>query len=391
MACDHYHRWREDVALMKQIGLKAYRFSISWSRVIPAKNQVNPEGLRFYNQLINALQEAGIQPMITLFHSDMPQWVMEQGGWLSEETPEDFAFYAQTVAEAFSDRVEYWFTLNEPQCVLPDFLELAQKAGDEQAAVQAYRGMLLSHGRGVQALRREAKRPLKIGMVIMGLAVEPVPGVLEEERAFQMMAADLGGYMGMARWLEPVLRGVAPAAVAGALSETDLALIHQPLDLFCCNVYGSANFYDVPGRDNPLSYPGIPKSQIGMPVRPECLYTMAKFAWKTYGLPVLFAENGFSNLDFVMLDGKVHDPQRVDYIHRYLLALHRAVEEGIQVEGYLYWSILDNFEWAKGYDMRFGLIYVDYRTQQRTLKDSALFYASVIRTNGGVLWPQGEE
>lgn len=157
----------------------------------------------------------------------------------------------------------------------------------------------------------------------------------------------------------------------GVLSQEDLSIIHQKLDLFCCNVYGSANFYDIPGMKNPLCYPGNPKSQIGMPIRPKCLYYMAKFAYQKYGLPILFTENGFSNNDFVMMDGKIHDPQRMDYIHSYLLELKKAVEEGIPVEGYIYWSILDNFEWFEGYDMRFGLIYVDYQNQKRIIKDSA--------------------
>ena len=377
VACDHYHHWREDVALMKELGLKAYRFSISWSRVIPDKNTLNPKGMAFYGDLIDALVEAGITPMITLYHSDLPQWVYDNGGWSNPETVEDFAFYARSMAEAFSDRVAYWFTMNETQCMLPDFVEMA---GAEEGLV--YRLMLLAHGRAVQELRAAARQKLKIGMVVMGMIVEALPGILPEELAYDMSFSDVGGYMGMLRWTDPILLGQVPEGVKDLLSEADMETIYQPLDLFCANIYGSANFYDRPGRENPLSYPGLPKSHIGMPVRPECIYYLAKFAWKRYQLPVLVTENGFSNIDFVMLDGKVHDPQRIDYIHRYLLSLEKAIQEGIPVEGYLYWSVLDNFEWLKGYDLRFGLIYVDYPTQQRTLKDSAFFYKSVIAANG---------
>ncbi len=382
VACDHYHRWREDVALMKQIGLKAYRFSVSWSRVIPRPGEINEQGLAFYRNLVEALTEAHIEPMITLFHSDLPRWVFEKGGWLCEETPEDFAFFARTMSRALSDKVRYWFTLNEPQCFHNDFLDLAGKQGDEAAAQAACRSILLCHGRAVQELRAAAKQPLKIGMVIMGLPVEAIPGALSEAQAFGLMASDAGGYMGMTRWIDPAISGKVPDSMKDVLSEEDLRIIHQPLDLFAVNAYGSANFYARPGRPNPLVYPGLPKSHIGMPIRPDCLYYMAKFAWQHYHLPVLFTENGFSNIDFVMRDGKVHDPQRIDYIHTYLGAVRRAIDEGIPVEGYLYWSILDNFEWFKGYDMRFGLIYVDYRTQTRTLKDSAYDYAEIIRTNG---------
>lgn len=381
-ACDHYHRWREDVTIMKDLGLKAYRFSVSWSRVIPARGQVNPKGIQFYSNLVDALLEAGIQPMITLFHSDLPQWAFDRGGWLDEEIIEDFAFFARIMAEALSDRAVYWFTMNEPQCFHADFLKLAGKGEDEAAAKAAWRTILLSHGQAVLALRKYARQPLKIGHVIMGMAVEPVPGVLPEDKAYQLFSSDAAGWMGQARWLDPIIEGTVPQALEGVLTGEDLSTIHQGLDLFCVNVYGSMNLHDHPGRSNPLSYPGIPKSHIGMPIRPQCIYYMAKFAWKRYGLPVLFTENGFSNIDFVMLDGKVHDPQRIDYIRRYLLELRRAMEEGIPVVGYLYWSILDNFEWLKGYDMRFGLVYVDYPTQKRTVKDSGWYYRDVIAANG---------
>lgn len=380
VACDHYHHWREDVALMKQLGLKAYRFSISWSRVIPEKGIINPKGMEFYQNLVNSLVENGIEPMITLYHSDLPQWVFDQGGWNTEESVKDFAFFAQTMVEALSDKVKYWFTMNETQCMMPDFLELA--GGNEN---QVYRNLLLAHGRAVQEMRKAAKQSLKIGMVVMGMVVEALPGILDENTATAMTFSDMGGFMGMVRWTDPIVLGQVPDSMKEVLSEEDMAIIHQPLDLFCANIYGSANFCDTPGRVNPLSYPGIPKSHIGMPFRPECIYYLAKFAWERYRLPVLFTENGFSNIDFIMIDGKVHDTQRIDYIHRYLLSLHRAIEEGIPVEGYLYWSIMDNFEWFKGYDLRFGLIYIDYPTQKRTLKDSAYFYAKVIESNGSCL------
>lgn len=380
IACDHYHHWREDVAIMKQLGLKAYRFSVSWSRVIPAKGIINPKGLQFYQDLVNALAENGIAPMITLYHSDLPQWAQDQGGWENEEVVEDFAFFARTMVSNLSDRVQYWFTMNETQCMLPDLVELY--GGDPN---RIYRHMLLAHGRAVQEMRSAAKQPLKISMVVMGMVAEAIPGVLDTKTAAAASFSDGGGFSGMVRWTDPIFLGRVPESMQQVLSEEDLKIICQPLDLFCANVYGSANFYDVPGRYNPLSYPGIPKSHIGMPIRPECMYYLAKYAWERYGLPILYTENGFSNLDFVMLDGKVHDPQRIDYIHRYLLSVARAIEDGIPIEGYLYWSIMDNFEWFKGYDLRFGLVYIDYPTQTRILKDSALYYKEVIASNGAIL------
>ncbi len=335
VACDHYHHWREDVELMKRIGLKAYRFSISWSRVIPAKGIVNPLGLQFYNDLVDALCKAGIQPMITLFHSDMPQWVFDEGGWENPDVVQWFADFAGVMVESLSDRVSYWFTMNEPQCFMPDYLELAGKSQDVDAQNTVYRNILLSHGAAVQAMRKAAKQPLKIGHVIMGMVVEAIPGVIDENMAAAMTFSDMGGFMTMVRWTDPMILGNTTDAMKDVLSEADLKQICQKLDFFAMNVYGSANFYDHPGRENRLSYPGAPKSHIGMPFRPKVLYYAAKFAYQRYQLPVLFSENGYSNLDFVMIDGKVHDPQRIDYIHRYLLELEKAIDEGIPVEAYL--------------------------------------------------------
>lgn len=376
-ACEHYHHWKEDVGIMKELGLKAYRFSISWSRVIPQRGVINPKGMAFYKNLINALVDAGIEPMVTLYHSDLPQWVYDMGGWTNLETVEEFAFYAKTMVEAFSEKVAYWFTMNETQCMLPDFVEMS--GADEN---QVYRLMMLAHGRAVQEMRAAAKQQLKIGMVVMGMVAEALPDVLPEDTAADITFSDMGGFMGMVRWTDPILSGEVPESMKEVLSDADMDIIYQPLDLFCANIYGSANFYDHPGRENKLSYPGIPKSHIGIPIRPECIYYLAKFAWERYHIPILFTENGFSNIDFIMMDGKVHDPQRIDYIHRYLLSLRKALEEGIPVEGYLYWSIMDNFEWLKGYDLRFGLVYIDYSTQKRILKDSAYYYRDVIASNG---------
>lgn len=378
VACDHYHHWEEDVALMKSLGLKAYRFSVSWSRVMPRRGVVNEKGLAFYWNLVHALCGAGIEPMVTLFHSDMPVWVYEDGGWGKEQIIDDFREYVKVIVEALSDKVAYWFTMNEPQCFVQDYLNLNPEAKLEEVS----RIVMLSHGTAVKTIREGAKRPAKIGMVIMGLSMEPVEGVMDEAAAYESTFSELMGFMGMRWWMDPMILGTAPKQLQDILSEKDMGIICQPLDLFTANVYFSANYADIPGGINPLSYPGMPKSAMDMPIRPECMYYFAKYVWKRYQLPVLFTENEFSNIDFVMLDGKVHDPQRIDFIHRYLLQVKRAVDEGIPVVGYLYWSIMDNFEWFHGYDIRFGLVHVDYRTQKRTLKDSANYYAEIIRSNG---------
>ena len=188
--------------------------------------------------------------------------------------------------------------------------------------------------------------------------------------------------MGMAWWTEPMYAGRLPSQLEGTISAQDLAIIHQPLDFFGGNVYFAANYSDMPGQPNPLVYPGMARTAMDWPVTENLLYWFVKFAYQRYGLPVMVTENGYAGLDFVMLDGKVHDPQRTDYIHRYLRGLKRAADEGTPVLGYLYWSLMDNYEWFHGYDKRFGLVYVDYRSQRRTVKDSAYFYRDVIASNG---------
>lgn len=378
IACDHYHRFREDVALMKKLGLKAYRFSVSWSRVIPARGQVNEKGLAFYRDLANELLAAGIEPMVTLYHSDMPVWVLEMGGWDNEETSDAFREYAEVVASALAGRVKTWFTINEPQCFVTD-LTKQSPSGDVKRAT---RTVLLSHGKAVKAIRRCAEQPVQVGVAIMGICLHPVPGALDEETARAMTFSDAGGVMGMSWWMDPMILGTVPQPLAGTLTTEDMEVIRQPLDFYGVNSYFPANYHDGPERVNPLVRPGMPRMQIGEIISGDIIYYVSKFSYERYHLPILITENGLCQGDFPSLDGKIHDPQRQDYIHRYLLELHRAIEEGVPVLGYLYWSIMDNFEWSFGYDIRYGLIYVDYGTQRRIPKDSADYYAEIIRTNG---------
>lgn len=384
-ACDHYHRFREDIALMKQIGLKAYRFSVSWPRVMPRPHEVNPKGLQFYSDLADELLAAGITPMCTIFHWNLPMWLYEQGGWLCPDAPAHFEEYARVLGEALSGKVRYWFTINEPQC----FLGLGYAMGRHAPFLQmperipeAARIVMLAHGRAVKALRETAKQPLQIGYAPTSGVTTPdseTPEAIEEARAKSFISF---GAFGNALWGDPLILGKVPEGMEGILSPEDMEIIHQPLDFYAFNIYQSMNLSDRDGKKNPKVWPGLPRTALNWPITPECIYWSARFHYERYGLPILISENGMANTDFVMLDGKVHDPQRTDFIRRYLLQLERAADEGIPVIGYMYWSILDNFEWAEGYDPRFGLIYVDYRTQERILKDSARDYAEIIRTNG---------
>lgn len=385
-ACDHYHRYREDVALMKRLGLNSYRFSISWPRIIPEDGAVNEMGLTYYRNLVSELREAEIEPIVTLYHWNMPMWLYEKGGWETPASVECFEEYTKVVVKHLSDQVRYWITINEPQCIVSLGYEHGIHAPFQkkpEAVLPITRNILLAHGAAVRTIRQHAALPPLVGMAPTGTVVTPYGGSEEQiawarEETFSTFL----GCNGNVWWADPAVLGRIPKPLTGIISKEDLENIHEPLDFYAFNSYHSLNFLGYEGIKDSRECPGMPKTALGWPITPECLYWMPKFLFERYQLPILVSENGMANLDFPMLDGKVHDPQRIDFMRRYLGELKRAVEEGIPVIGYQYWSILDNFEWAEGYDPRFGLIYVDYETQNRILKDSALFYSEVIRSNG---------
>ncbi|MBQ7919115.1 MAG: beta-glucosidase [Lachnospiraceae bacterium] len=385
VACDHYHRYKEDVAIMKELGLKSYRFSISWPRVIPKEGVINEKGLAFYKDLVKELTEAGIEPMVTLFHWNLPMWMHEKGGWLNPQVADYFAEYAKVVVTALSDKVKYWMTINEPQLFAgagyvdgghAPFLKMPAMFG------KITRNIMLAHGKAVKVIRENALLTPMVGMAPTGSAVIPKSDSAEdlEQARFETYEGD--GPNGNAWWADPICLGILPEGLKKEISAEDLKIIHQPLDFYGFNIYTAQNFWTQDPKQNPALYDGMPRTGFDWAIKPESIYYAAKFHYERYGLPIIITENGMSNPDFVMLDGKVHDPQRIDYIHRYLLQLKRAVDEGVKVIGYQYWSILDNMEWTEGYERRFGLVHVDYQTLKRTIKDSGYFYAEVIKTNG---------
>ncbi len=387
VACDHYHRYKEDVALMKEIGLKSYRFSISWARIFPNPDgKVNEKGIEFYKNLTDELINAGITPICTIYHWDMPLWLHELGGWESEDIIKHFVRYAEECVRALSDKIEYWLTLNEPGSFIDGgyasgvhapFLKLS---ADGIKAVT--RIAMLAHGKAVVAMRKAASRPIKIGCAPSFGVIMPLDETDEEIERAKRLTFDMDApYYSTPWWSDPVCLGKRQWGT-DYLSDEDLKIICQPLDFFAFNCYNAAGFDAPKNQSNPRSYPGYPLTTMEWPITPDCLYWGAKFCYERYGLPILITENGMANVDFKMMDGKVHDPQRTDFIHRHLLGLRRAADEGVEIIGYQYWSIMDNFEWALGYSRRFGLIYVDYVTQERILKDSAYFYKEVIKSNG---------
>ena len=399
-ACDHYHRWREDVALMKELGLKSYRFSISWPRVLPAgTGAVNQKGLEFYVSLCDELRAAGIKPLVTLYHWDLPTALYEKGGWENPDSPLWFEEYVRTVARALGDRVHAWLTFNEFQMFvglgygLGIHAPFIHGAGDGRL-MGITRNLLLAHGRAVSALR-ELTPNVPVGMAPTGdvhLPKDESPEAVETARALTFSVA--GDYIvSNAWWGDPILLGRYPEGAKErfgdllyTLSDEEWAQVSQPLDFYGFNCYQGTIDYPIdPMKYDNYGYQGCPRTLMTWNVTQDALYWSSKFLYERYQKPLIITENGFSGLDWVALDGHVHDGNRIDFLHRYLLGLKRAVDEGIPVLGYHCWSLLDNFEWAAGYDQRFGLIHVDYQTQKRTPKDSAYWYRDVIASNGETL------
>lgn len=385
VACDHYHRYKEDVALMKKIGLKSYRFSISWPRIFPDdRGKINEKGMQFYKNLVDELLDAGIIPICTLYHWDMPMWLFEKGGWEKEENIQYFVQYAEACVKAL-DKIDYWLTFNEPECFIPGGYEYGNHAPFMQVSEPRLRAItrnvMLAHGKAVVKMREAANRPIKIGAAHSACVTSPVNETEEEIEKARISTFETDREYFCSWWSDPVCLGKRQVGT-DYLSDEDLKIIHQPLDFYAFNMYNADGYGAPKYQSNPRAYPGYPRTAMDWEITSECLYWGARFCYERYGLPILITENGMANIDFKMLDGKVHDPQRIDYVQRHLRWLRRATDEGVEVLGYQYWSIMDNFEWAFGYSRRFGLIYVDYPTGERTLKDSAHFYAEVIKTNG---------
>jgi beta-glucosidase len=391
VAADHYHRWREDVALMAELGLKAYRFSIAWPRVLPAgTGQVNPAGLDFYDRLVDALLEKGIEPFVTLYHWDLPQALQDRGGWTKRETAEAFAEYARVVAGRLGDRVTHWITHNEPfvAVILGHFNgEHAPGRKNPLDTAWAYRHVMVSHGLAVQALRATAGRPIQVGIVLNLHPVHPASDAREDARAARRFDGLLNRM-----FLDPVLRGRLPADVEKMfgllfkINDEDLRTIAAPIDFLGINYYTRSVMRHDKGvpfvQATEVRPEGNEYSEM-WEIYPEGLYELLSRVWKDYRPAQMFVtENGIPVPDVLEADGHVHDVRRTAYLHDHIAQVHRAIADGVPVRGYFVWSLLDNFEWAYGYQMRFGLTYVDYETLKRTVKDSGKWYAEVIRRNG---------
>jgi len=404
VACDHYHRWREDVALMRDLGLQAYRLSLAWPRIQPTgTGKPNAKGLAFYDRLIDGLLEAGITPWVTLYHWDLPQALQQRGGFINREMVEWFADYAAIVADRLGDRVKHWMTFNEPPVVLGmGYHEGTFAPGLKLPFADCLLGvhhLLMAHGRAVQALRAGCSGPVKIAIAPTGRERIPATNSKRDIEAARRdyFASTERNMWNISWWTDPVMFGRYPEEGVKAygadmpkVTAADMKLISQKTDFLAYNCY-SGWPVRADAQGNPEKVPGgwgvgNPRGTLAwLQIAPDATYWAGRFLTERYGKPLVISENGYCNTDFVHLDGKVHDPQRIDFLRRYLGGIRRALDEGYPVAGYFYWSIMDNFEWAEGYKDRFGLIHVDYQTQKRTPKDSYYWYRDFIRSGGATL------
>ena len=391
VACDHYHRVPEDIALMRELGLGGYRFSIAWPRIFPTgSGRPNAEGLDFYRRLIDRLHDAGIAPYVTLYHWDLPQALQDRGGWGNRDTARRFGEFAQTVAAALGGGVHHWCTINEPWVAA--FLghwtgDHAPGKRDLALALRAAHHLLLAHGEGMAALRSEMRPGDKAGIVL-----NLPPAIPASDSNADLEAAHrFDGFMN--RWfLDALFRGQYPddmiAVYGEAMPEVataDMAAISQPTDLLGINYYAPANVaYD--GSVHPLQLKrvvrdGAPVTATGWEVSPSGIYDVLRRVQDDYAPPpMMITENGAVYRDIVV-DGDVDDPQRERYLREHLLEVHRALGDGVPLKGCFAWSLLDNFEWAYGLSARFGLVHVDFATQDRIVKRSGRWYAEVAREN----------
>jgi len=390
VADDHYHRFRQDVALMAELGQNAYRFSVSWPRVLPeGVGQVNEKGLDFYQQLVDELLARGIEPYVTLYHWDLPSALQRLGGWAARDTAYRFRDYVALVADRLGDRVKTWITHNEPWVVaFVGHLQGRHAPGweDLALALQVGHHTILSHGLAVEALRARAGSDTRVGITLNFSPAYPASDRPEDVAA----AWRHDGFAN--RWfLDPIFRGQYPEDIWDAfgyrvprVAPDDMAIGSPPIDFLGVNYYTRAVVQH--DEESWLGYrtlrPEGEYTAMDWEVFPQGLTDLLLRLTRDYGAPPLYiTENGCAYEDIVSDDGQVHDPQRVAYLRKHLAAAHAAIEQGAPLKGYFLWSLLDNFEWALGYSRRFGIVYVDYATLRRIPKDSARFYSSVMTSN----------
>ncbi|MBR6072083.1 MAG: family 1 glycosylhydrolase [Acholeplasmatales bacterium] len=396
VVCGSYKRYKEDIKALKELNVDSYRFSIAWSRVITENNKPNIKGLEYYKKLSQELAKANIKPLVTLYHWDMPQWLEDKGGFLNDEISDYFAYYTDVVTKYLDGLVSDYITINEPQCIM----QLGHRVGahapgtiyTDKEMLQAIHNLLKCHGKAVKVIRNNIKNStVSIAPCSRPMVPKDRENELLEEKCYEKyfeLKRDYEYPNTVSIYMDPVFLGDYPkeyyeifSDVLPNITKEDLDLISQPVDFIYQNFY-SGNYYSLDENNNLVKedfYKGYPEGNIGwLQVVPEALYYGPKYLYERYKKPIIISENGFCNNDVISLDGKVHDPERIDYIERYLMELEK-VSKIIDVKGYYVWSLLDNFEWNNGLRKRFGLIYIDYQNNCRIKKDSFYFYKKIIK------------
>ena len=388
IACDHYHRYKEDVKLMAELGLKAYRFSIAWTRILPdGTGKINEKGLEFYSNLVDELLKYNITPYVTLYHWDLPYCLQLKGGWTNPESPLWFEEYTKVIVKCFGERVKNYITFNEPSVFMGCGCSQGSHAPGYQLSTRDLLHMghniHLAHGRAVKVIR-ELTPFAEVGITLASLPAIPVTEK-DADAAYESHFSITREFFfwSDAYWADPIVLGHYPEKllqetkdIFPSFTDEDMKLISQKIDFIGINIYQGHYTGDYTRK------PGTPHTEIGWDTFDSALEWGVKHFTKRYQIPIYITENGLSCHDWESLDGKVHDPNRIDFLHRYLRGLKTAAESGCDVRGYFQWSFMDNFEWAKGYNPRFGMVFCDYATQKRIPKDSAYWYKEVIESNG---------
>lgn len=394
IACDHYQRYKEDIELMRQMGLKAYRFSINWARILPeGRGAINLRGLDFYKRILDELDTAGIVPYATLHHWDYPLALGEKGGWLERDSAPWFADYAALLFQQLGDRIQNWATFNEPWVIVHEgYVAGSHPPGltDHRTAQKATHNILRAHGLAVQAFRAE-------GQGDIGIVVNLEPKYPSSDQIQDLEATARADAWMNRQFLDPIFFGSYPEELldiwgigADLFDSDDFKLIQTPIDFVGINYYSRSVVCNAP-QNQPFRADRVRQSQskhtdMDWEIYPEGLHRCLTWVTERYGqIPLFVTENGAAFDDGPDTEGKIHDQRRIEYFRNHLLAAHKAMTSGVPLKGYFAWSLLDNFEWAFGYAKRFGLIHVDFDTQQRTPKDSAHFYRDVIQSGGAAL------
>ncbi|MDG5788331.1 GH1 family beta-glucosidase [Evansella sp. AB-P1] len=388
IACDSYHRYEEDIALLKDLGVDVYRFSIAWPRIYPqGTGDVNEKGLAFYHKFVDTLLENGIEPICTLYHWDLPQALQDEGGWNNRSTIDAFVEYAETMFREFKGKINYWITLNEPWCTsfLSNYLGVhAPGYNDLQLAVNVSHHLLLAHGRAVQKFR-ELNIEGEIGYAPNTTWIDPYSNKTEDIQACQR---EIGWYI---EWfMDPVFKGKYPEflvewfknkGVKLPINEGDLEVIKQPIDFIGINYYSGhvGRYKEGEGLFHlEMIDLGYERTDIDWPIYPDGFYHVLTHITERYGkVPIYITENG-SCYNEEPVHGRVKDNNRIKYLQQHLTSLHRAIQSGVNIKGYISWSLMDNFEWAEGYSKRFGLVFINFRTLERIKKDSFYWYKKTI-------------